>query len=75
MEKNKGERINVSRMAKNKKLKTKRHQQSAVCFSQFISEIFNGNATSSHGGGLSFTGMLLHSVCLSSSTETIQARV
>ena len=59
----------------NKESKTKRLQQSAVRSSQFISEVFNGKATSLHGGGLSFAGMLLHSVRLSSSTERIQARV
>ena len=70
----KSERRNV-RTTKNKKSKTKRLQQSAVRLSQFIPEVFNGKATSSHGGGLSFAGMLLHSVHLSSSTETIKARV
>jgi hypothetical protein len=55
----KSECRNVSRTTKNKKSKTKRLQQSAVCLSQFISEVLNGKATVSHGGGLSFAGMLL----------------
>jgi len=62
-------------MTKIKKSKTKRHQQSAVRFSQFISEVFNGKATSLHGGGLSFAGMLLQTVRLSSGTERIKAWV